>query len=86
MSVHAEYSLLNQIVPYMLCALYGVPIGVYRLHHCVMHHVVSFITVKSMLSASSSGWFIPHAKGIQIRPGPQKSCYDRYCRSEEPSS
>lgn len=39
--VRAEYGLLNQVVPYMLCALYGVPVGVYRLHHCVMHHVVS---------------------------------------------
>lgn len=41
--MHAEYGLLNQVVPHMLCALYGVPVGVYRLHHCIMHHVVSFL-------------------------------------------
>lgn len=29
------------LVPYVLCLLYGVPSGFYRLHHCIMHHVVS---------------------------------------------
>lgn len=27
-------------MPNVLCALFGVPVGVYRLHHCIMHHVV----------------------------------------------
>eukprot|EP00798_Chlamydomonas_sp_ICE-L_P024190 gene24190-9787_t len=34
-----EYNLLNGIIPYVLCTLYGVPCGLYHLHHCVMHHV-----------------------------------------------
>ncbi|GFR48554.1 hypothetical protein Agub_g10453 [Astrephomene gubernaculifera] len=34
-----EYGLLNAIIPYFLCNLYGVPCGFYNLHHVVMHHV-----------------------------------------------
>ncbi|PNH03607.1 Pumilio 3 [Tetrabaena socialis] len=34
-----EYGALNLIIPYLLCNLYGVPSGFYRLHHVVMHHV-----------------------------------------------
>jgi len=30
---------LNYLVPYFLSPLYGVPSGVYKLHHCVMHHL-----------------------------------------------
>jgi len=34
-----EYYYLNYLIPYILAPLYGVPSGVYKLHHCVMHHV-----------------------------------------------
>jgi hypothetical protein len=30
---------LNQLAPYALAPLYGLPAGAYRLHHCIMHHV-----------------------------------------------
>eukprot|EP00887_Chlorella_sp_A99_P005783 scaffold1.g5783.t1 len=30
---------LNQLVPFVLAPFFGVPSGMYRLHHCVMHHV-----------------------------------------------
>ena len=33
-----EFTLLRCLVP-MLCPLFGIPPGIYRLHHCVMHHV-----------------------------------------------
>lgn len=36
----AEYSALNHLVPLALCPLFGVPSGMYRLHHCIVHHVV----------------------------------------------
>ncbi len=32
------------LVPYLLAPLYGVPCGMYKLHHKVMHHVVSYHT------------------------------------------
>jgi hypothetical protein len=34
-----NYNILNYIVPYFLSPFYGVPSGVYKLHHCVMHHI-----------------------------------------------
>jgi len=34
-----QYEYLNYIVPFILSPLYGVPSGVYKLHHCVMHHL-----------------------------------------------
>ncbi len=36
----AGYEALNYVAPLLLCPLFGVPSGMYRLHHCVMHHVV----------------------------------------------
>lgn len=30
---------LNQVAPVLLAPLFGVPSGMYRLHHCLMHHV-----------------------------------------------
>lgn len=33
-----EYQPLNWIAPYLLAPLLGVPPGMYRLHHCIMHH------------------------------------------------
>lgn len=33
-----EYRPLNWIAPYLLAPLLGVPPGMYRLHHCIMHH------------------------------------------------
>ncbi len=37
----AGWGFLNYVAPSLLCVLFGVPSGAYRLHHCVMHHVVS---------------------------------------------
>ena len=37
----AEYRWLNHVAPMLLAPLFGVPCGLYRLHHCVMHHAVS---------------------------------------------
>jgi len=34
-----EYNYLNYIIPYILAPFYGLPSGVYKLHHCVMHHL-----------------------------------------------
>ena len=34
-----EYGWLNSIAPHILAPLYGVPSGLYALHHRVMHHV-----------------------------------------------
>ncbi|KAG2493498.1 hypothetical protein HYH03_008314 [Edaphochlamys debaryana] len=34
-----EFSYLNALIPYVLSNLYGVPMGFYRPHHVVMHHV-----------------------------------------------
>ena len=31
---------LNAVVPLLLCPFFGVPSGMYRLHHCIMHHTV----------------------------------------------
>lgn len=30
---------LNAYVNWLLVAIYGIPCGVYRLHHCIMHHI-----------------------------------------------
>lgn len=35
----ADCGLLNLVVPVLLAPFFGVPSGMYRLHHCVMHHV-----------------------------------------------
>lgn len=40
----AEYRWLNRVAPMLLAPLFGVPCGLYRLHHCVMHHAVSPVT------------------------------------------
>ena len=37
----AEYPFRSAIASLMLTPLFGIPSGVYRLHHRVMHHVVS---------------------------------------------
>ncbi|EKX47855.1 hypothetical protein GUITHDRAFT_69166 [Guillardia theta CCMP2712] len=34
-----KYSALNLIPPYLLSPFFGIPSGIYYLHHCVMHHV-----------------------------------------------
>lgn len=31
---------LNCVMPYLVAPLFGIPAGMYQLHHCVMHHVV----------------------------------------------
>lgn len=31
---------LNSLMPLVLAPLFGVPCGIYSLHHCIMHHVV----------------------------------------------
>jgi hypothetical protein len=31
---------LNGLMPFVLAPLFGVPCGIYSLHHCIMHHVV----------------------------------------------
>ena len=31
---------LNALMPFVLAPLFGVPSGIYSLHHCIMHHVV----------------------------------------------
>lgn len=36
---HAELGALNWVAPVLLAPLFGIPSGMYRLHHCVMHHV-----------------------------------------------
>lgn len=36
----ADYSLLNQVAPMLLAPLFGVPCGLYKLHHVIMHHAV----------------------------------------------
>ncbi|KAL3145753.1 hypothetical protein ABBQ38_015132 [Trebouxia sp. C0009 RCD-2024] len=33
-----DYRWLNHVAPMLLAPLFGVPCGLYRLHHCVMHH------------------------------------------------
>lgn len=30
---------LNPVATYLLCPLFGIPTGVYRLHHVIMHHI-----------------------------------------------
>lgn len=37
-SLHAEYAWLNSMAAHFLAPLYGVPSGLYSLHHMVMHH------------------------------------------------
>ena len=37
----SAYSSLNGVMPYMIAPLFGIPAGMYQLHHCIMHHVVS---------------------------------------------
>ncbi|KAK9820238.1 hypothetical protein WJX72_007814 [[Myrmecia] bisecta] len=32
------YGVLNKVIPMLLAPLFGVPSGMYRLHHCIMHH------------------------------------------------
>ena len=32
--------MLNSVAPLLLAPLFGIPPGLYRLHHCYMHHVV----------------------------------------------
>mmetsp|Transcript_39615 Transcript_39615/g.88092 ORF Transcript_39615/g.88092 Transcript_39615/m.88092 type:complete len:363 (-) Transcript_39615:628-1716(-) len=34
-----EYNWLNYCSPFFLCTLYGVPSGLYRPHHVIMHHI-----------------------------------------------
>ena len=36
----ADAGLLNFVAPILLAPLFGVPSGMYKLHHKVMHHVV----------------------------------------------
>lgn len=36
----ADYFLLNQVAPVLLAPLFGVPCGVYKFHHVIMHHAV----------------------------------------------
>ena len=31
---------LDGVMPYLVAPLFGIPAGMYQLHHCVMHHVV----------------------------------------------
>jgi len=33
------YRILNYVAPIILAPFYGIPSGMYRLHHCVMHHL-----------------------------------------------
>jgi len=33
-----KYDYLNYIIPYVIAPLFGIPSGVYKLHHVVMHH------------------------------------------------
>jgi len=33
-----EYNYLNYIIPYVIPPFFGIPSGVYKLHHVVMHH------------------------------------------------
>lgn len=56
----AEYPFRNAIASLMLTPLFGIPSGVYRLHHRVMHHVVS---TRSDLSSSE-------APDVQKKRGP----------------
>ena len=37
----AGYGVINLLVPLIIAPLYGVPCGMYKIHHKVMHHVVS---------------------------------------------
>ena len=34
------WALMNGLMPFLLAPLFGVPCGIYSLHHCIMHHVV----------------------------------------------
>eukprot|EP00281_Chroomonas_sp_CCMP1168_P004191 CAMPEP_0206270248 /NCGR_PEP_ID=MMETSP0047_2-20121206/32761_1 /ASSEMBLY_ACC=CAM_ASM_000192 /TAXON_ID=195065 /ORGANISM="Chroomonas mesostigmatica_cf, Strain CCMP1168" /LENGTH=387 /DNA_ID=CAMNT_0053698865 /DNA_START=112 /DNA_END=1275 /DNA_ORIENTATION=- len=34
-----KYKYLNHLLPMVICNFFGLPPGVYYLHHCVMHHV-----------------------------------------------
>ena len=38
--IGADCNWLNWIAPVLLAPLFGVPCGLYRFHHCVMHHKV----------------------------------------------
>lgn len=53
---------LHHVSSYLLAPLYGIPPGVYRLHHCVMHHVVR---LKLMVS---SGMDPPGGQPLPVRP------------------
>ena len=49
--MRAEYPFRNAIASLMLTPLFGIPSGVYRLHHRVMHHVVSARSDLSRITA-----------------------------------
>lgn len=46
----AQFTMLNQIAPYVLAPLFGVPSGMYSLHHCIMHHTGNNIQSKDLSS------------------------------------
>lgn len=45
---------LNHLAQYILAPLYGVPPGIYRLHHCIMHHVVCLRMLATVFIADCS--------------------------------
>lgn len=57
---HADYRWLNHVAPMLLAPLFGVPCGLYRLHHCVMHHAVSHIT-RQEIAAKHESMYTLHA-------------------------
>lgn len=48
-------AVLNNVAPYALAPLFGVPSGAYRLHHVVMHHTED----------NAAGWDLSATEGFQ---------------------
>ena len=55
---------LNTLGPYVLAPFFGVPCGMYNLHHCIMHHTVMFRSVCTVCACVPS-WL----RAFRRRPG-----------------
>lgn len=44
-----SWSALNGVMPYLVAPLFGIPAGMYQLHHCIMHHVVRILRAHVLL-------------------------------------
>ena len=69
---------LNGVMPYLVAPLFGIPAGMYQLHHCVMHHVVRhpfhpyLDTFSRAEGLGYRGSCLPHERLHLCLPGAQK--------------